>query len=270
MNYISLNIPTDYINRLINGGVKGRLKAQAFLTYLFDRESRNHKNSVRFYSESWNIGKSTVHRWIAEFRYEIEKFDTFWSLKNIKQDRSVKKSVGQMGHFQWDNRKENKSHKIELLKDREGQNIKSKWDKDIIYNDDDANPLENEFKNIFLAYSINNGFTGNQEMAFEEFKKIRLEIDIEDLLKAISLYLNDSSVDKKYNIANFLKNRIYLKYIDIKIKMFSDGDCYIGRYSKDKEIFYNSNIRGILTKDNFNEKLLKGEIIILGRDYKRK
>jgi hypothetical protein len=138
-----------------------------------------------------------------------------------------------------------------------------------IYDDDgDADAdAQKEFQDIFFIYSMNGGYTGRKEEAFREFKKIRMEVELDDLVEAITSYLHDKSVEKKFNITNFLKNKIYLGYIKQKIKIYTNGAWYIGKYDKEAQVLtLQDGTQGVLKQDIFSKKLLKEEIIILGRE----
>lgn len=79
MNIHYRNYPTDYIDSLHNQGK--RLEARCFWEYFHDMD-KGEINSFGFYAKSWGsdskpMSKGTVHKWILEFRDEIEKFDTF-------------------------------------------------------------------------------------------------------------------------------------------------------------------------------------------------
>ncbi len=88
MGYI--NIPIDYVRSLKNEGKRG--KARAFVEY-FDDMDTQAINSFSFYAKSWDVSKSTAHDWIKEFKYEIERFFSYWLIKNSDHYSSVQKSA---------------------------------------------------------------------------------------------------------------------------------------------------------------------------------
>lgn len=88
MSKYYIMMPTGYIEELQQSG--NRAKSRAFMEYFIDMHNES-VNSIRFYKESWGVSVGTVHNWIKDFSIEIEKFFTYWNLKNNSHYSSVKK-----------------------------------------------------------------------------------------------------------------------------------------------------------------------------------
>ena len=257
--------PTDYVQELNSKGIGGRKKAMAFMSYWNDMQ-HGDKNAFSFYGKSWGVSKSTAHTWIKEFVNEISLFNAHWELRNLAHYSSVSNQAERQPNGQSNDRTADKLRNcgnIETVAERSIERLSNEAFN--IY-DDDGGAIEREFNNLFFIYSQNGGFTGNRTEALEAYRKIRMEVELEDLISAINFYLHDNSVDKKYNIKNFLRNKVYLNYVDLKIRLFSNGTWLVGRYNKRDELFYNDDTKGILKHDVFANKLIKKEIVILGRE----
>lgn len=88
MSKYYIMMPTGYIEELQQSG--NRAKSRAFMEYFIDMHNES-VNSIRFYKESWGVSVGTVHNWIKDFSIEIEKFFTYWNLKNNSHYSSIKK-----------------------------------------------------------------------------------------------------------------------------------------------------------------------------------
>lgn len=271
MNYKSY--PTDYVQELNAKGLNGRRKAMAFMSYWNDMEHQE-TNAISFYQASWRVSRGTAWNWVQEFNKEIDLFLAHWSLRNRGHYSNVKNQVERELNNEMNDKDSYKKSSIpkqdsvcEDSHNIQNERIDERQLKQALnINDDDGAGLKREFDNLFFIYGQNGGFTGNKEKAFDFYIQMRDKVELKDLVKSISLYLRDDSVMKKWNIENFLRNEIYLTYIDIKIKMFSNDEWLYGRYDKEKEIFYNETIKGVLKMDVFNRKILENEIIIVGRE----
>lgn len=91
IGYIS--IPIDYVRELKGRGQRD--KARAFMEY-FDDVETNDVNSFSFYAKSWNISKTQVQAWVKEFKYEIERYFSYWLIKNSQHYTSVQKSTDRL------------------------------------------------------------------------------------------------------------------------------------------------------------------------------
>jgi len=60
-----LQVSPTYALKLRQNGNTRRLLA--YLVYLFDVDYDKSK-SARVYAKEWNVGKSTSHRWLQEFK----------------------------------------------------------------------------------------------------------------------------------------------------------------------------------------------------------
>jgi len=246
--YVSTNFPNYYWRELQKKGRDGRLKANAFLAFFMDKEEGNN-NSARFYAETWGVGKTTVNKWIREFRVEIEKFDAWWFLQNLnktaRQYSSAKNRGGQSGQLEVDIKKAVELLNLGLLKDEGGQLNGQQVDKDIINKEveEEEIAIAKEFDKLFFVYGQFSNRLGDREKGLEAYKKIRDEITLEDLLSTVSKYLTDASVKGKYNLQKFLSSKIFYSYLDRPIKIFMNDEWIVGRYSSTGNKFYTEDDR---------------------------
>ena len=271
MNYINMNMPTDYIEELLRQGVDGGIKANAFMRYFFDKEIGTHKNSLRFYAETWNVSKSTVGRWIKEFRDEIEKFDAYWYLqnqnKNQTQYNNTKKRVGQMGHLAWDTLTPSNSQDLGKCTNDVEHLEHVPWDKYLnSIEEEEGIDFFKELELIFSTYANYSNRLGEEAHRIAAYRQIRTLVELEDLLKAINKYFNDGTIQNFYSLPKFLKNRIFLVYIDRRIKVRSGDSWLFGRYvASSKTIEYDDGRRQRVADDVFVSWLSRGDIVYLGR-----
>lgn len=238
MNYKSY--PTDYVQQLKREhGKRGRKKSRAFLEYWDDME-HGHHNGERFYAESWEVSRSTVHEWIKEFAKEVDLFLDHWHLRN-KQHYTYAK---------------NQTETIETIKPRQSRPLKHSTVGDFIettetiettqpsevfnlYDNNSAcEPLRREwwndpeFNDLFFIYSQNTKFVGKKEDAYEVFQ--RVDIDHSLLILSAMQYLHDpDTLNKRYNLSNFLKNEIFLAYMPKRISINTNGKWVDMNYNKD-------------------------------------
>lgn len=217
MNYKTY--PTDYVQEL---KATSRKKARAFLEYWDDMEHGEH-NSLRFYAQSWEIGKSTVQRWQEEFNQEIDLFLSHWSLRNNQHNSYAKKS---MGHQQdkWDSEK---TQNIRTSNNSEGQQ------RDKALNNNNNNGQSNflfdkNFNDFFFVYSRNTKFVGKKQEAYEVFANTDVNVNL--LKLAAMKYLHDEAVDRPVGIKKFLENELYLPYLPTYMRVKSGDEWYEGIY----------------------------------------
>lgn len=225
MNYKTY--PTDYVQELKKKG--NRKKARAFQEYWDDMEHGEH-NSIRFYAQSWDAGKSTAQRWVDEFNREVDLFLAHWDIRNKQHYTYAKKSMGHQ-RDEWDT---NKTQNIGVLEDGEVQH----WDKALnIYNNNNtAWVFDKDFNDLFFIYGANTKYKGKKEEAFAAFKNI--DVDINLLKLAAVRYLHDKDTEgKRYNLTNFLKNEIYISYLPTKIKLTLNGVERVGKYNSTTKLF---------------------------------
>lgn len=232
--------PTDYVQQLKRErGVRGRKKARAFIEFWDDSQHGDH-NSEYFYATSWDVSRSTSHEWIVEFKAEIELFDSHWSLKSKTHNIHVQKLTEQNEQNQPSKSKANKSLNIGILETVTEQNEQS-LPREVfnLYNNNSAQePLlcewwsDPEFNDLFFIYSQNTKFVGKKEEAYQVFQ--RVDIDHSLLTLAAIQYLHDpDTINKRYNLSNFLKNETYLSYMPQRISINSNGKWVEMNYNRD-------------------------------------
>lgn len=230
--------PIDYVNELNQKGIKGRKKSMAFLIYWHDMEM-GHINSVAFYADLWGLAKSTAHKWIIEFTKEAELFLQYWHQKNfleLENDINIPKKTSK--------KSERKTNDYKAHKYRESVNPNTESERKTnqvinnIYDDDNIiQKLDKKFNELYSIYRTISTYAGNKKEAFKEWSKIRDKINYEDIKRAVILYLHDPSVIKRYNLANFLKNEVYLFYMPKRLKVKVQGMWITGTYKEQEEIF---------------------------------
>ena len=272
MNYVNMNMPTDYINELLNKGVEGGIKANAFMRYFFDKEVGTHKNSLRFYAETWQVSKSTVGRWIKEFREEIELFDAHWYLrnqnKNHEQYTSAKKDVGQMGQSEWDRKNSSEAQSKGVCESDVGQMGQSAWDKYLnSIEEEEGEEFFTELEMIASTYANFTNRLGKEADRVKAYKSIRSKISLEDLLLAINKYFKDSSINNVSNLPQFLSNKLFFAYVDRAVRVKTpDGSWLLGRYVANKKLInYNDGRSQPVGNDVFVAWLARGDIEYVGR-----
>ena len=220
MNYKTY--PTDYVQELKSQGK--RKKSRAFMEYWDDMEHGDF-NSLRFYAQSWEVGKSTVQRWQEEFNKESDLFISHWVLKNNRQNNYVKKTMGQQ-EDKWDT---DKTKDFGVCEDGVGQ----QWDKALNnYNNNTNNFLfDKEYLDFYFVYSRNTNYPGSKPDAYSSFSNRDTSIDI-DLLKLSAMkYLNDKAVSKPVGVKKFIANEVYLPYLPKYMRVKSGDEWYEGIYN---------------------------------------
>jgi len=268
--YINVNFPNHYWRELQKKGRDGRLKANAFLAFFMDKEEGNH-NSARFYAETWGVGKTTVNKWIREFRVEIERFDAWWFLQNLnktaRQYSSTKDQGGQSGHLEVDIKKAVELLDLGLLEEGGGHSNGQRVDKDIINKEEEEEEIAiaKEFDKLFFVYSQFSNRVGDRDKGLEAYKKIRDEISLEDLLSTISKYLTDSTVRGKYNLQKFLSSKIFYSYLDRQIKVLINGEWICGRYNSAGNKFYTDEAEYPIDITTLTKGIAENKIEFIGR-----
>ena len=262
MGYIS--VPIDYIRELKNSGKRD--KARAFMEY-FDDMNTNSINAFSFYAHSWGISKTQTQTWIREFKNEIERFFSFWLIKNSRHFSSVQNSTDRQptDHRPIDTLKTpitstlQKNHRP--MTDRpptEAFNLNNN------NNSARVNFYDPEFEDLYLRAKHSYKFAGNKEDAYEEYITNHIHISHTDMAYAYMMHVNDPQCKGKfYNLANFMKNQIYIAYLLPRIRVMKDGKMLGGWYDKDNERLETEDGGWKLTKERFREKVTKGEIVIL-------
>ena len=261
MNYRTY--PTDYVNELNKKGIRGRKKARAFMEYWNDMEYGEFF-SIGFYARSWDVSKSTAHEWIKEFNDEIDLFLNHWTLKNKQHYNSVQKQTERIERSQ-----PNESNAQEARNygdfEKSTERIERSQPNEVfnIYDDNNIGRMQfdKHFGDLFFLYRMNTKYGGKKEEAYKEWLKIKDLIDIDQLKRAAILYLHDPHIEKKYNLANFLKNEVYLSYMPKRIKIKIKGEWKVGTYDDKEQVFFaDDGYKGLLPPERLAELFAKGDL----------
>ena len=256
-------MPTDYVQELQASG--RRFKARCFMEYFADLNA-DAVNSFGFYAKSWGgdkpMSKGTVHKWIGEFVNEIDRFFAAHQLKNNRHYTSVKnKSERRVNGKRTDDRhtapKKSASKKTARTGCERGVNEDNN-----LYDDDGARShaiKSRLFDDLYMIYRMNTEFAGAKDDALREYE--RVDIDHRQLIRSIVMYLHDPDVEKKYNFANFLRNQIYLNYIDKRIRVVVGDEWVTGVNEDEAGVFTADDGRQWrLTPETLATKLADGDL----------
>ena len=250
MNYKSY--PTDYVQELKQNGK--RKKARAFMEYWDDMEHGSH-NTIRFYAKSWDVSVGSASNWIKEFNDEIDLFLAHWDIRNKQHYNYAKNQAEQkLNKMNSDTAQETGLHgKVNEHDLNEDFNINNN-------NNKSGWVFDKDFNDLYFVYGANTRYKGKKDDAYEIYKHI--DVDVNLLKLAAVRYLHDKSVEKKYNLANFLKNEIYLSYLPQKIKITIAGVTRVGIYDKEKQLFVSETDKfaGTLTADRLVELYNSGDL----------
>ncbi len=261
MNYIL--IPIDYVRELKRTG--NRAKARAFTEYYDDLESEE-VNSFGFYAKSWDISKTQVQAWVKDFKTEIERYFSFWYIKNQQHYSSVQK---QTDRLQTDHRP---MHTFEMpipsgLKKTDRPIADRPPTEEFNINNNNSgrvNFYDKDFEDLYLRAKLCYKFAGYKEEAYNEYMLNHQHIKHADIAYAYMIHVNDPQCKGRiYNLTNFMHHQVYIAYLIPRIQVIKDGVTLEGWYDKDKSILTTDNEAWELTQDRFREKVAKGEIIIL-------
>lgn len=260
-----INVPIDYVRELKNKGQRD--KARAFLEY-FDDMDTSSVNAFSFYAKSWGISKTQTQTWVKDFKHEIERFYSYWVIKNSHHYSSVQKSTDRL---QTDNRP-NDTLKTSTVSDFE-KNNRPTTDRPPtqVFNINNntngrVNFYDKDFEDLYLRAKYSYKFAGNKEDAYAEYTTNHTHINHGDMAFAYMLHVNDPQCKGRfYNLANFMKNQIYIAYLIPRIQVLKDGQIIEGWYDKEAQRLETDNGGWVLTADRFREKVTKGEIIILNK-----
>ena len=185
-------------------------------------------------------------KWVNEFRIQIDKFNTSWSLINDLNEARInhKNRAGQKmkEHSKNSERIEKISLNTNIMGIKKNERIvkeqRKKQEYNIYDDDSDVQKIEEEYKRLFFIYRIFNGsYTGSKSDGLEAYKRLENRPKYKEMEKAIKLYFADKRVIKKCGIANFFKNNIYMDYTTKKVSIFIDGSWIDGSYLASEEKF---------------------------------
>jgi len=246
--------PTDYINELKQKGK--RKKARAFFEYWSDMEDGEH-NSVRFYAKSWDVSVSTAHAWIDEFNYEIDLFLDGWQIRNRQHYTYAKNRT---------EREPNTSNTCEAQNTGVCESgAEHQPNKDFNIYDDDIGGYrvmeDREFDDLYFIYRMNTKHAGRRDDAYREWKRVGKDIEYEQMKLAIMFYLHDQEISKRFNFANFIKNRVYLNYLPKRMRIKISEEWRVGVYDDKRRVFRSDDgFEGLLEPETLVKKFANNEL----------
>lgn len=235
-----LQMPKDYIRELRENGKHH--KSCCFMDYFYDFHEKNRK-SIDEYAKLWGLSsKGSTHKWVKEFKHEIERYFNFWSLKNNEHYSSIKKSSERQVNANTPSDRENKPSSERQVN---SINIIDKERK-------------NQFRTIFTLFGFF-GMSGKESEALEVFLNIE-DIKFDNLIYAVRMYLNDSTITHKLWLPNFLREKKYVNYMKQRLNIYLSDKWIAGEYNSQDELFITSTQTYRLTKERMLELLGKKEL----------
>jgi len=258
MNIHYKNYPTDYIDSLQNKGK--RMKARCFWEYYNDVQNKE-VNSFGFYAKSWGgdkpMSKGTVHKWILEFRDEIQKHFDARSLMNSQHYTSVKKQSERQVNDERTN-EQPQSTITPTLDEVEETTSERQVNKALIINNNNKT-ARGLYDGFYFLYRQFNKYAGNKIEALDSFINVD-DVDHKRLSVASMFYIRDDSIERKVGVKKFLDNKVYLNYMEIYLKVFVDGVWLSGEYVAKDEIFTSDGKPYKLDAMKVAEKFGRGEL----------
>lgn len=261
MNIHYKNYPTDYIDSLQNKGK--RLKARCFWEYYNDVQNKE-VNSFGFYAKSWGVdkpmSKGTVHKWIGEFKDEIQRFYDSHLLLNNEHYISVKKQSERQVNDERTN--EQPQTTTTPTFDKTDETVSERQVNKALNINNNNKTARGLYDGFYFLYRQFNKYAGNKLEALDSFMNVD-DVDHKRLSVASMFYLKDESVNKKVGVKKFLDNKIYLNYLEMHLKVFVNGGWLNGVYDTDNEVFISDGKEFKLTAIKLAEKFNKNEIKFL-------
>lgn len=260
MNYIM--VPVDYIRGLRRAGVRGRVKARAFMEYFDDLELGDH-HSVGFYATSWDVSKSTAHDWLKDFRHETDRFLNYWILKNEQHYAHAKNQTERTERLQPNEPNANERQNIgvsNIVTERtERQQPNEVFNSNVVDAREVNYMTDMEFSDLCFIYSMNGGTVGKKMEVYEIYKTVN--VDPDSLKMAAMEYLHSEVFKGYYNLKNFLSNDIYLKHMPKRVSINYEGRWVDMDYNSDTgELITNDGSKGSLSAKAMMQKYNDGSL----------
>lgn len=226
------------------------------MEYWDDMEHGDH-NSIRFYATSWGTSSSTAHSWINEFNKEIDIFLSHWTIKNRQHYNYAQNPTEHQPN-------KTNTHQAHSL----GQMINSTEHQPNevfnINNNTAFQQFDKDFEDMYFRCRYSSKYTGNKELAYQEYMANHQHISHSDMAYAYMLHANDPKTNgKTYNLTNFMKQQAYLNYLNPQIKIKKDGKLIVGYYDQENgTVITDDNIKYTIDKERFTKMLALGEIAI--------
>jgi len=284
--YLTIRVPRKYMQEL---QLQNKSKYHAFMEWITTNEELefgilDEMHSLDFFAKSWGHWEynkcikpkstKTVRNWLKEFEEEMEKFDSGWALRRWQRsarvrNNSVEKQSTPKVHSKYSEKGTLNPTKSDFEKMEYTQSTPKVHQDNNIYDDDNADFLiEKEFDDLFFTYrALNAKYAGKKMEALEAYRawrKIHSDISVEDLKKAIRLYMADSEIKKKNGFKSFIMNELYFEYMPCKIKFNLNG-VWVDSVWKPDEILYrlkDMSPIGTLNKERFKQHIVDGNILL--------
>jgi len=284
--YLTIRVPRKYMQEL---QLQNKSKYHAFMEWIITNEELefgilDEMHSLDFFAKSWGHWEynkcikpkstKTVRNWLKEFEDEMEKFDSGWALRRWQRsarvrNNSVKKQSTPKVHPKYSEKGALNPTKSDFEKTKYTQSTPKVHQDNNIYDDDNADFLiEKEFEDLFFTYRAFNAKYAGKKMealeAYRAWRKVHSDISVEDLKKAIRLYMADSEIKKKNGFRSFIMNELYFEYMPCKIKFNLNG-VWVDSVWKPDEILYrleDMSPIGTLNKERFKQHIVDGNILL--------
>lgn len=249
-----IKVPTDYIQELRKNGQ--RKKSRCFFEYIIDINDGEH-NSVRFYAQSWELSIGAVHKYIKEFKEEIDKFESFLELKNAKQNSSVK---NEREHFV-NKMNTDKAQNIGVCKTQRERTVNKDYNITTTIQMPSYSSTDGEFNIYYSELKMFAGnYVGKKEEVYKSYKRVKKFMNIKILLIAYKKYFNENKNNKTTGLKKFIDDDTYLHYLPTqRIKVKSERGTFTGEY-KDEVFISDDGVRFSFPIGSFIKRLERNEI----------
>jgi hypothetical protein len=271
-----MTFPTDYINELNQSG--RRKKARCFMEYNKDMQDevfrlgvlgqkleKKMANSYGFYAKSWEVSKATAFEWIEEFFKESGLFHAHWINGNSQYYSSVQKAGERLPNDNADNKTPTTSGLVDDLEKtterlpNEVLNISSS-------NSNTVSFFDGEFEDMFFGCRISNKKVGKKDEIYKEYQKHK-QIKHKYMRFAYLCYLSDRKAakdDRYFGLVNFMRNQVYLNYLNPQVRIELDDKVLEGIYNKETSRLVTGDEFYTLTHERFIELIKNEKICFIG------
>ena len=291
--YLNLKVPTEYLYKLKK---TNKNKYHAFLEWLMTNEEiefglLEKMPLLSYLSKSWGMwerdkcvkpkSSKTVRNWIKEFEEVMERFKANWALdrwqhsaetkkrdKKIVQNKSVKKQSTQQVHTDYTDKPSSNNYIVGIGESGVHTEYIGSTPSENIYDDDGGKKILLEFEELFFFYRAFNGKYAGKKLealeAYKEWRKTHPDFSLDELKRAIKLYMFDNEIVKKNGFKSFFLNELYFSYVDKRV-FYKHGNTWIKSiWNSVDEILYYANEPtkpiGLLNRERFNQLLESGDI----------
>jgi hypothetical protein len=264
--YQFLPVPMEYIKELKNAGK--RKKARAFFEY-FDDIELEEDNSTTFYAKSWEVSKSTAWEWVQEFANVTDNIQALRKLKTDRHNTFAKKSAERLPRSK---RKKEASQSTENTTSQENSREAAEKQaregiRSISIGNNSSSVLfyDAGFEDMFFGCRISNKKVGKKEEIYQEYQQHK-HINHKNMRFAYLCYLSDRQAaknDRYFGLVNFMKNQVYLNYLNARVKIELGDKVVEGVYDKEAGKLINGDEFYTLTHERFIELMKNDKITLL-------